>query len=250
MQTLISTAAQGAIRWLDLPGRDAPVIFIHGLGCAGSYDYPRIVTDARWCGRRAILIDLPGSGYSDKPLEYDYSTSHQARAVAEVIESLGVASCCIYGHSMGGSIAIEAAELLGKRVSALAVSEPNFFPGGGFYSRQIVSWSEADFAAAGFASLVEREQSAWRGSLQATAPRALWRAARSLTQGVDPDWMTRFLALECSKALIVGERSLPDDDAAFAAGKGVAVHTVPRAGHSMSWENPGGLAAALSAIFN
>ncbi|MBK4115833.1 alpha/beta fold hydrolase [Pluralibacter gergoviae] len=250
MQTQFSTAAQAAIRWLDLPGTGHPVVFIHGLGCAASYEYPRIVADAAWSGRRAILIDLPGSGYSDKPQAYDYSTTHQAEAVAEVIDSLGVAACGLYGHSMGGSIAIETAGLLGSRVDALAVSEPNFYAGGGFFSRQIVRWTEADFVATGFAALVEQEQTAWKGCLQATAPAALWRAARSLTDGVAPEWMTRFLALTCRKALIVGERSLPDADAAFVAGKGIAVHTVASAGHSMSWENPAALAAALSAIMD
>ncbi|SUB71631.1 Alpha/beta hydrolase family [Pluralibacter gergoviae] len=76
--------------------------------------------------------------------------------MAEVIDSLGVAACGLYGHSMGGSIAIEAAGLLGSRVDALAVSEPNFYAGGGFFSRQIVRWTEADFVATGFAALVEQ----------------------------------------------------------------------------------------------
>lgn len=248
MQTHFSDTAQAAVRWLDLPGRGEPVIFIHGLGCAASYEYPRVVADPAWGGRRAVLIDLPGSGYSDRPPEYGYSTSRQAETVAEVIDSLGVTACGLYGHSMGGSIAIEAAGLLGDRIDTLAVSEPNFYAGGGFFSRQIVRWTEDDFVSKGFAALVEQEQTAWKGSLQATDPRALWRAARSLTAGVSPEWMTRFLTLECRKALIVGERTLPDADAALVAGNGIAVHTIASAGHSMSWENPAALAAALSVI--
>lgn len=42
MQTQFSTAAQAAIRWLDLPGTGHPVVFVHGLGCAASYEYPAL----------------------------------------------------------------------------------------------------------------------------------------------------------------------------------------------------------------
>lgn len=250
MNSFHSTVAGAAIRWFDLPGKGRPVIFIHGLGCAASYEYPRVVSDPAWCGRRALLIDLPGSGYSDTPEDYDYSTTRQAAAVAELIRHLGAEEGWdLYGHSMGGSIAIEVAEMLGAGIHTLAVSEPNFYAGGGFFSRQIVAQPEADFLARGYRTLVERELSPWKGSLLATAPQALWRAARSLTQGVSPDWMTRFLALDCRKALIVGERSLPDADAQHLAQNAIPVHIIASAGHSMSWEAPAGLAAALSAIF-
>ncbi|MEI8632705.1 hypothetical protein P4S72_13375 [Vibrio sp. PP-XX7] len=28
------------LRYHDLPGEGTPIIFIHGLGCAASFDYP------------------------------------------------------------------------------------------------------------------------------------------------------------------------------------------------------------------
>ena len=53
---------------------------------------------------------------------------------------------------MGGSIAIEAAGLLGERVTTLLVSEPNLFAGGGEYSRRIAAQSETAFVADGYAA--------------------------------------------------------------------------------------------------
>jgi pimeloyl-ACP methyl ester carboxylesterase len=249
MQSLFSTHARANVRWHDLPGKGIPVVFIHGLGCASSYEYPRIATDPAFRGRRAILIDLPGSGYSDKPCDFTFTTSQQAAVVMEVIDALGLVQLDLYGHSMGGSIAIEVAERLGSRLHTLAVSEPNFHSGGGVFSRQITAQSETDFVASGFSTLVDKELSPWKGCVQMTSPWALWRGAKSLVDGVSPSWMTRFMRLECERALIFSEQCLPDADASNIDNAGIPLHIVPDAGHSMSWENPEALAAILGQIF-
>ncbi|WP_437890547.1 hypothetical protein [Phytobacter sp. V91] len=58
-------------------------------------------------------MELPGYGYSEKPTQYSY--------------------------------AIEAAQHLAGSLSGLVVSEPNFHPGGGFFSQQIVRVSEDEW---------------------------------------------------------------------------------------------------------
>ncbi|MBB1200781.1 alpha/beta hydrolase [Enterobacteriaceae bacterium 89] len=249
MQSLFSTIAGGSVRWHDIPGVGHPVLFIHGLGCASSYDYPRIVTDPAFGGRRAILIDLPGFGYSDKPQDYDYSTTQQARVVAELIDALGLKKVDVFGHSMGGSIATELAELLGDRIDILAVSEPNFQPGGGFYSRMVVAMPEQAFIEQGYKQILATETSPWKGCLQNAVPWAVWRASRSMVDGVTPSWMDRFTALSCTKAAVYGAQSLPDEDAEALTARGIPVHIVPEAGHSMAWENPPAFAAILGQIF-
>lgn len=249
MRSFTSTLAAARVRWLDLPGHGMPVVFIHGLGCASTWEYPRIIADPEFGGRRAILIDLPGSGYSERPDTWDYRTSSQAQVVAEWLDAIGLIHFDLYGHSMGGSIAIEVAGLLPSRVQRLAVSEPNFYSGGGMFSREIVRLSEAEFVGHGYSALLREEQSPWAASLQSNAPWAVWRGANSLVQGVDPSWMSLFLALDCQKALIFGEQSLPDGDCDAVRSAGIPVHIVPKAGHSMSWENPAALAGILAGIF-
>ncbi|MCL7707459.1 alpha/beta hydrolase, partial [Enterobacter kobei] len=101
MNSFYSQQAGCTVRWHDLPGSGEPVVFIHGLGCASSYEYPRVVRDLQFGARRAILIDLPGSGYSDKPEHYSYHTTDQARVVAELIDHLELDAFWLYGHSMG-----------------------------------------------------------------------------------------------------------------------------------------------------
>ncbi len=86
MESFFSSTANCLVRWQDLPGNGTPMIFVHGLGCASSYEYSRIVTDPLFNKRRAILIDLPGCGYSEKPRDYSYSITDQASVVAELVQ--------------------------------------------------------------------------------------------------------------------------------------------------------------------
>jgi len=249
MQSLFSLTAGAHVRWHDLPGKGIPAVFIHGLGCASSYEYPRIVADPAFGGRRAILIDLPGYGFSDKPRDYDYTIAHQADVVIEVINALMLPYCHIYGHSMGGSIAIEVAARLGERIGKVVVSEPNFHSGGGEYSRIIVEKPEAEFVSHVYDQILENHTSPWKGSAQNAAPWAMWRGAKSLIDGASPSWMETFLNLSCSRALIFGEHSLPDDDFQYVSQNDIPVAVVPLAGHSMSWENPSALAEMLNKEF-
>lgn len=131
MNGFYSSVAGATLRWHDFPGDGLPVVFIHGLGCASSYDYPRIASDPALRERRKILIDLPGFGYSDKPRVFSYNIHEQALVLEQFLSHLRLQRFALFGHSMGGSIAIEAAGLLGERVTTLLVSEPNLFAGGG-----------------------------------------------------------------------------------------------------------------------
>ncbi|MFY9996313.1 MAG: alpha/beta hydrolase [Leclercia sp.] len=246
MNSFYSQQARCTVRWQELPGHGEPLVFIHGLGCASSYEYPLIVCDPEFHGRRAILIDLPGSGYSDKPTTYSYQTSAQAQVVLELLDHLAIPAFWLYGHSMGGSIAIEAAALAGRRLRGLIVSEPNFHAGGGAFSRDIAAQTEDEFVDAGYLAMLEAETSNWKGCLQSNAPWAVWRGATSLVNGVQPSWSERFVQLPCPVWLIFGALSLPDADVDAMRMQGVEVKIVADAGHAMSWENPSALAKALS----
>ena len=166
--------------------------------------------------------------------------------MAELIDHLKLDSFWLYGHSMGGSIAIETAGLLATRVKGLMVSEPNFHAGGGMFSRSIAAQSEQQFLEQGYDAMLSAEKTAWAGCLQSNAAYAVWRGASSLVAGVEPEWEAQFLSLPCPVTLIFGELSLPDDDVENLQQKGVEVKIIPAAGHSMSWENPSALAQALA----
>ncbi len=246
MQSFTSRHARCRVRYQDLPGSGVPLLFIHGLGCASSYEYPRVFADPAFGSRRSVLVDLPGCGYSEKPEGYTYSTTDQALVIGELVEHLGLHRFYLYGHSMGGSIAIEVAALMPAKIAGLIVSEPNFQAGGGIFSRSIAGQDENTFVSEGYDALLAAEQSPWDGSVLSSAPYALWRGASSLIKGVEPSWFETFTTIQLPKALIFGEDSLPDDDFAAVQAAGISTVVIPNAGHSMSWENPAGLARALA----
>jgi pimeloyl-ACP methyl ester carboxylesterase len=240
----------GVVRLHDLPGRGVPLVFVHGLGCASSCDYPAVVRDTALAGRRAVLIDLLGSGFSDRPRAFDYSIPSHARVVVEVILALDLPTLDLFGHSMGGAVAIEAGGMLVSRVKRLVLSEPNLDAGGGIVSRVVAAQTEDEYVADGHARAI-REATAsgnhiWAGSMAVTAPFAVHRAAVSLVAGGSPSWRRRLLGHPVHRTVIFGARSLPDPDTEALPPSGVDIAVVPEAGHSMAWENPAGLAAAIA----
>ena len=86
------------IRYHDLYGKGTPILFIHGLGCASSFDYIEV---AAMLGpsQRIILIDLLGAGYSDKPLDFEYSVRAHAQYLSEFVEDLRLDQVIVFGHS-------------------------------------------------------------------------------------------------------------------------------------------------------
>ncbi|WP_435257809.1 alpha/beta fold hydrolase [Thioclava sp. FR2] len=246
------TSVAGArLRYLDIgQGGGAPLVMLHGLGCASSFQYPAIANDPTLAGRRCLLIDFLGFGYSDQPEAFDYAILSHAKTVAALVDRLNLPRICLYGHSMGGSIAIEIADLLGERVENLILSEANLNSGGGQFSRAIAEMGEDTYLTAGHErviSIAERGGNLdWATMMRHALPLAVYRSAASLVQGRDPDWGTRLKARKGIKSFIFGENSLPDAAEDVLRGSDVRILTVPQAGHSMAGENPKGLAKAIA----
>lgn len=88
---------------------DARVVLLHGWSCrASDWDGVR----AALAGDFPLLIpDLPGHGQSaDVPWE-DWTIVGLARLVVELAREQGVRQLTLVGHSMGGTVALEAARL-------------------------------------------------------------------------------------------------------------------------------------------
>ena len=98
-----------SMRFHDLPGRGPAILFVHGLGCASSCDYPRVAADPALALRRRLLVDLLGFGYSDAPAGFGYSVEDHAGTVAALVAGLELPAVDLVGHSMGGAVAVVAA---------------------------------------------------------------------------------------------------------------------------------------------
>jgi pimeloyl-ACP methyl ester carboxylesterase len=95
-------------------GREA-VVFIHGWTCDLTF----------WRGQapiytthRALLIDLPGHGQSDKP-DVAYTQERFARAIDAVMKESGVDRAVLVGHSMGGPVILTYTRLFPAKTKAL-----------------------------------------------------------------------------------------------------------------------------------
>jgi pimeloyl-ACP methyl ester carboxylesterase len=86
------------------PGRGHALVLLHGLfDDAEGWD-----ALARDTGRPCYAIDVPGFGASDGPTRPRISA--YAEAVVHGLAATGVADCTLVGHSLGGAIAVAAAE--------------------------------------------------------------------------------------------------------------------------------------------
>lgn len=251
MKSYALKANGSCLLYHDLPGTGRPLIMVHGLGCASSCDYPRLASDPALAGRRMILLDLLGSGFSDRPEGFGYTIEDHARTVAELAAHLAPEAVDLYGHSMGGAVVIAAATLLGNRVRHLVMSEPNLDPGGGTFSRKVAAISEADYVTHGHRDLVKAARAEgngiWAASMASSAAYAVSRSARSLVAGSAPTWRDLLYAMTMPRTIVVGEASLPDPDTERLPQHGVDIAVVPKAGHGMIVENPQGVALALRA---
>ncbi|WP_168769117.1 alpha/beta fold hydrolase [Yoonia maricola] len=227
-----------------------PIIFLHGLGCASSFEYPSIATAEPLADKHSILVDFFGSGYSDWPSGFGYRIEDHAQVIYELVEHLGFDVVDLYGHSLGGTVAIETAGLLKDRVRHLVLSEANLDSGGGQFSRDIASVNEDIYVRQKHLRTVQHSVASgnadWATTLRLSDPKSVYLGAKSLVEGSASDWRELFYKHAARKSYIFGQRSLPNADIEVLTENGIKTLVVRDAGHSMSLENPEGLAAAIA----
>ncbi len=241
-----------AVRYQDLPGEEPPVVFLHGLGCASSFEYPSVAVQPPLRGRRAILIDLLGAGYSDKPLSFGYTVEEHAAYLNELLDSLGLSDIILFGHSLGGAVAICLAGLLKDRLRQLILTESNLDPSPPrAVSRKIASRPYEEFLSGGYDDLLaraRRRNPLWGATLASWLPEAAWRISSSAARGGTPSWRLQLYDLQKPKAYLFGEKTLPSKDVDALREHGVRVEIIPDAGHSMGLDNPTALAQTVADI--
>lgn len=103
------------------------VVCVHGWACS-VYSFRLLMPLLARAGMRVVAIDLPGHGRSDKPDDARrYTLDAQVECVLAAMDSLGIVSALLVGHSMGGPICARTAVLAPDRVTALALLAPAGF---------------------------------------------------------------------------------------------------------------------------
>lgn len=104
--------------FVDDGGRGGvPVIFLHGAG--GDHAIWASQLDHLRKTRRAVSIDLPGSGRSDPPRGGDYSAAALGEDVGRVASALGITRFVLVAHDYAATIALAYAARHPLRVGGL-----------------------------------------------------------------------------------------------------------------------------------
>jgi pimeloyl-ACP methyl ester carboxylesterase len=258
MKSLWIPECSAFIRFHDLPGAEPAIVLLHGLGSASSADFPAIAHQPALSRLRFVLPDFFGFGFSDGPDNFDYSLQSHAETIYQILRSLDLSNVYLFGHSMGGAVAIALTATHPKLIDRLVLAETNLDPCTSQASKTIAAQSESDYVAKGhtqFLKSIEQEiqhtpsLSCYVGALKMADPKAMHRSAVGLTRGTVPSRRQLFLSMKMPRAFIFGKYSLPDPDVEYLRSCGINVLIVPKAGHAMMHDNPEGFATALLQSF-
>jgi pimeloyl-ACP methyl ester carboxylesterase len=247
------TRSGDQIRWSDIPaGRKdaAPArVYIHGLGGTGAAGFGNIAPNPLLAGPRALIVDLPGHGHSDRPADFGYSLDDHAAAVAAVLDAERLRGVDLVGHSMGGDIAIVLAARRPELVDRLVVAEANLDPlpptPTGLGSQWISSLTQAEWLATGYAHLVAMNRY-WAPTLRIGDPLAVYRSAVGLITGSRPTMRELLVGLPIPRTFIRGDRGEELNDPVGLEAAGVRIVTIPDAGHLLMDDQPDAFAGAIA----
>ena len=112
---------QGEIAWDVLGDGGAPVVLIHGTPFS-SYIW-REVAPALAQHFRVFVWDLAGYGASAKHYGQDVSLAAQGRILAALLDHWGLDRPHLVGHDFGGTVALRALLLEGRRADRLVLAD-------------------------------------------------------------------------------------------------------------------------------
>lgn len=113
-------APTGQVHYREL-GEGSPVLLLH-RNPSSSTGYSRVLPLLAAAGFRAVAIDTPGYGLSDRPPRAPTSLGTYADAVVAVLDHLGLERAHLVGYHAGASIACETAASHPDRIDTLVLS--------------------------------------------------------------------------------------------------------------------------------
>lgn len=236
----------------------SPIVFIHGFGSAK--EHFRYAFDSPALEKFHLLaVDLIGFGQSTGPDDFSYSMKEQAMIVIELLDHLEIRNCHLCGHSMGGLIVMEIAELEPQRILSLIVLEGNLTPEDCFITGLISESTLDEFAEKGRQKLekdfkdVGADDPAldeFTGSFAQASTVALYKSAHHTVEESSTPLVERLSKIpnvcyvygEKNRGVYPGEKLLHN--------AGVPVFYIEDAGHSMAVENPKQLYSEIRAFID
>jgi pimeloyl-ACP methyl ester carboxylesterase len=217
------------------------LVMLHGLGDSAIGTFPPHITTGPLAGYPLLFVDLSGFGESRFTTDHPATISRYADDVATLLEFLGTSPTAIFGHSMGGNIALLLAHRYPHLVSRLVLAEPLLDPTQSILAAGIANVSEEAFVARRYGMLLratslqahrgEPAAAAFVEPLRHTNPVAMHRAARSLIQ--DATAHAELLVLRLTMPRTVRSPTSTVADTSKLEYAGIPAMRIPDAGHSM-----------------
>ena len=247
------------LRYIEIPGADPPLVWLHGWQCSSTAELLPAAVQAPLRGRRSLLVDFLGHGYSDRPHDFGYGLEDHARTIVAFIDALELGECGLVGHSMGGAVAVHVAAARPSAVSLVVMAEGVVDAHG---EEVFDGQSEDRFVEQGFDELVRAQANdaearpnsvpaAHLGMTQLLEPRAIYREDVSMRDGSEVPIRSLLRELEMPRWYLLGELSDPEPVLQRdLAEMGVGWKVVPHAGHPMGLQNPEGLADTIAEVLH
>lgn len=104
-------------------GRGRPLLLLHGLA-ASHYSF-RHLAPLLEDGFQVVTLDLNGFGLTERPRRpAHFRLEHQAALVSRVLDTLGIGTCDVLGHSYGAAVGAQLARQDSLRIGRLVLVSP------------------------------------------------------------------------------------------------------------------------------
>jgi pimeloyl-ACP methyl ester carboxylesterase len=114
--------------------QNKPLVFVHGWTCNRGFFAPQAELFSQ--SHQVVSLDLAGHGQSGEG-RTEWTLANFARDVEAVVNGLELESPILIGHSMGGAVCLEAAQLLGTKITGVVLVDTFAFDYGHFDESQI-----------------------------------------------------------------------------------------------------------------
>lgn len=246
-----------------------PMLLVHGGAVnAHSWDFFALATRAQF---HIYAVDLPGHGDSAWAEDGDYRRERVAADLRGFIDSLGLDSFVLIGHSFGGSVSLLAAREMPERVRALVVVDstlaeprqpnavqafvrgPDTFPSLDAFAEHAAQFNPRREKATLIKSLRWNTKQLPDGTWTWKYDRALRDASRQSPPFDYAKTWTALQGLPCPILVVrAGEHSHISDEAVArleTLAPRVRLTVVPNARHSVMGDNPRDFEDAVTAFF-
>jgi Predicted hydrolases or acyltransferases (alpha/beta hydrolase superfamily) len=222
------------------------IVFIHGFGSAKEH-FRYAFSSPSLEDFTLIALDLIGFGQSRGPDEFGYTMNDQASIVLEFLDNLGTETFHLCGHSMGGLVAMNIAELEPLRVLSFIDLEGNLTIEDCSFTGKVAGNTLEEFAHTGKwklekefreAGINDPTMSEYADTFCMASTVALYKSACHTVEDSSTPLIEKLVRIK-NVCYIYGENNrgiYPGENLLY--GSGVPIFYIDKAGHTMAIENP------------